>query len=106
MKGGPRSRSGPGRAAAALLAALLLTASAAGAARLEVTPHLGWQMGGSLDSDRGEIKVPAAANYGGALGYRVREDGTLELIYNRQQTSLRLRQYAPVAGLQARSLLQ
>src|SRR5262245_13985564 len=97
-----------GRAVRGLLAvlgvvSLLAVCGTAGEARassmaLEVTPLIGWQWGGTLDSYEvngiavgGDIHANAALNYGGAIGAQIRPGYWGEISYTYQGTEVFVR---------------
>jgi hypothetical protein len=68
--------------------ALALAPSAGLAQRVEISPFGGFQFGGDLDIESGELNVPLGGNYGVLVDITVAPNGQIELIYNRQATEL------------------
>lgn len=58
--------------------------------RVEITPYGGWQFGGVAYVRAGDLKLKDAWNYGVIVDVSVRYDAQVELMYNRQETELRL----------------
>jgi opacity protein-like surface antigen len=80
-----------------LTAAVLVIAPAAARGQgVEITPVIGYRFGGSFSTTVGidpvnlvvDYEVRDAAAFGLHLGYRVAEDGEIELLYSRQNTRL------------------
>ena len=74
---------------------LLIVPAAAPGQTVEVTPVAGYRFGGGFSAAGIEPADPAvdfevkdAASFGAHLGFRVAEDGELELLYSRQNTRL------------------
>jgi hypothetical protein len=59
-----------------------------GRARVEITPVAGYQFGGGMSGEGGEISIPSAFMYGAMIDVWVRPDGQAEFLYTRQETSL------------------
>ena len=59
--------------------------------RVELTPVLGYQFGGGLSGEGGEISIPSALMYGGMIDVWVRPDAQAEFLYTRQETSIEFR---------------
>jgi opacity protein-like surface antigen len=71
--------------------------------RFEITPHIGYQFGGSTEVEGtedesgdeeepgGELDIESAPSFGVTLDSRVRDGAFAELSYSRQQTNLGLR---------------
>jgi hypothetical protein len=57
----------------------------------EVTPFAGYQWGGGLSVEGGELSIPSGPSYGAIVGMRVRSDAVAEFVYNREQTTLSFR---------------
>ena len=55
---------------------------------LEIAPFGGWQFGGGFGVSEGSVKINADVVYGVMIDVRVREDGHLEFLYSRQETTL------------------
>jgi hypothetical protein len=75
--------------------ALLLAAGAVRAQTVEITPFVGYRMGGSFlatlpadPPDLVDADVDEAVALGAHLGFRVSHDGEIELLYTRQPTRL------------------
>jgi hypothetical protein len=76
--------------------ALLVVAPAAAAQTVEITPVVGYRVGGSFSATvRADPAAPAvdyqvddAGSFGVHLGFRVARDGEVELLYSRQETRL------------------
>jgi hypothetical protein len=71
-----------------------LAQSGPGAHRFEISPFVGYQFGGTLRVQAGDLLLKADMNYGGTLNVAVRPGVQLELAYIRQDTELRLKDYA------------
>jgi len=73
-----------------LLAVLLLTVAAPLAAQsgLEITPTIGYRFGGTINNDDGRFSASDNLAWGATLGYRVKPDGLVELVYSRQPTTI------------------
>ena len=76
-------------------ALLVLVPAVAPGQTVEITPLIGYRVGGSFAATVGtdsaaavDFEVEDAASFGVHLGIRVAEDGELELIYSRQDTGL------------------
>lgn len=59
-------------------------------AEVEVTPFVGYQLGGGFDTREGDLKIDPNPNLGVVLSYRTRHDGLVELLYSRQATRIEL----------------
>jgi hypothetical protein len=57
----------------------------------EVTPFAGYQWGGGLSVEGGQLSIPSGPSYGAIVGMRVRSDAVAEFVYNREQTTLSYR---------------
>lgn len=57
---------------------------------VELTPMIGYQVGGSLSSSATEWSIKPNLNWGATLGFDVRRGGQVELIFNRQDSQLEL----------------
>jgi hypothetical protein len=68
--------------------ALGLAPSAGLAQRVEISPFGGFQFGGNLSVDSGDLNVPVGGNYGILVDVTFASNGQIELIYNRQATKL------------------
>jgi len=75
----------------ALVTALPLILAAApllAQAGLEITPTVGYRFGGTVGADEGLFAANSGVAWGGTIGYRVKPDGLVELVYSRQSTSI------------------
>jgi hypothetical protein len=74
----------------ACLAFLLASAAIPLAAQsgLEITPTVGYRFGGTVETDGGHFSANSGVAWGGTIGYRVKPDGLVELVYSRQSTSI------------------
>ena len=72
------------------LALLILSAAAPLAAQsgIEITPTVGYRFGGTVNSDQGLFSASDNIAWGGTIGYRVKSDGLVELVYSRQSTTI------------------
>jgi hypothetical protein len=76
----------------ALLAMVLGVApSLAAQTGLEFTPTVGYRFGGTIDNDDGKFSANDNLAWSGTLGYRVKRDGLVELVYSRQSTTVRFK---------------
>jgi hypothetical protein len=55
---------------------------------VEITPTIGWRMGGGVETEDGEFDVESATSFGVILDVRVRSDGVVELLYDRQRSDV------------------
>jgi hypothetical protein len=77
-------------------ALLLVAAPVARAQTVEITPLVGYRIGGALSTTAGtgpaasigEYEVKDSASFGAHLGFRVAADGEIEVLYSRQNTRL------------------
>lgn len=60
--------------------------------RAEITAYGGWQFGGVAYVRAGDLKLKDAGNYGVIVDIGVRPGAQVELMYNRQDTELRLQE--------------
>jgi len=60
------------------------------AAEVEVTPFVGYQLGGGFDTREGDLNIDPNANLGLVLSLRTRHDGLVEFLYIRQATTMEL----------------
>ena len=82
--------------AAWLICGAVLTAfaqSRPGARGVEISPFVGYQFGGTLRVQAGDLTVKGEMNWGGTLDVTVRPGVQLEFAYNRQDTELRLQPF-------------
>ena len=56
--------------------------------RVEVTPLAGYQVGGGVSGEEGEIDFPEGVMYGAMIDVWVRPDAQAEFLYTRQETSI------------------
>lgn len=110
MHATPTRRPGSLPAALATVACLVFGASGAGAQRFEVTPALGYQVGGEL-TRTGElghterVDFEESGCYSLTLGYYVSPESILELTYSLQPTEPALPAAEPRPDLSVQSLL-
>jgi len=84
-------------AAIAVVLAMALAGSASAQSKGVMVTALGaYQWGGTLSGYYGEAKLNDAGNWGIALDLPVRPDTYVELIYTRQVTELKYREYASI----------
>jgi hypothetical protein len=76
-----------------LLLAGILIPETAGAQNIEISPFGGYFFAGKLVLREGDLNVKNAANYGVTIDYEVRRDIQIELMFNRTDTRLVLKQY-------------
>lgn len=69
---------------------LLLAGTTPLVAEVELTPLVGFQLGGGFETREGDLIVDPAANLGLVASVRTRHDGLVELLYSRQSTTLEL----------------
>jgi hypothetical protein len=82
-----------------LTAALLLATAGAGAQQVQIAPFAGYQFGGSvrsLEPDR-EYNFESGLAWGGCVDVALNEGWRVELLYSRQDTTLRAREAAASA---------
>jgi len=73
-----------------LLALVLLAASPLAAqSGIEITPTIGYRFGGTINNDGGRFSASDNLAWGATVGYRVKPDGLVELVYSRQPTTIR-----------------
>ncbi len=60
--------------------------------RFEISPFIGYQIGGRLQVQRGELNIKDDMKYGGSIGMYVRPGMQIELAYVRQDTELLLKE--------------
>jgi hypothetical protein len=63
---------------------------------VEIVPFGGWQFGGGFGTQEGSVDIDADVAYGVSVDVRIREDGCLEFIYSRQDTSFEITSDDPV----------
>ena len=77
---------------------ILMLGAVPGVARaqsVEIAPFGGWQFGGGFGTQEGLVNINADVAYGISVDVRVRQDGFLEFIYSRKETTLELRSDDP-----------
>ncbi|GJM62228.1 outer membrane beta-barrel protein [Persicobacter diffluens] len=62
-------------------------------AQVEISPMVGYQLGGSIDFWEGKFKINDQVNYGLQLAYPIREGMAVELSYTRMDTDAEFRAY-------------
>ena len=84
--------------AIALVAIVMLTPLQAFAQGrgIELTPIVGWQLGGKVRVRDGDVRIPSAVVYGGLLDIPLSSGAKVELMYSRQETSLELEEFTGV----------
>jgi len=83
------------RALLALIVVVALGAAPAQAQKIELTPFIGYQFGGTAALFNGDMKLNDAMNFGGIIDFEVRPGGQIEISYTRQNTQL---QWRPFSG--------
>ncbi len=78
-----------------LIAILLAGGARAQERRVEISPFAGVQFGGSIFSRPGELEIEPGPVYGVILDVRVRKDATLQMLYGRQDTTLKFLTHHP-----------
>lgn len=68
--------------------AIALTTTAAAAQRIELSPFAGFQFGGRLPLQGGDLTVANAANVGATVSIRLAPTALLDFTYSRQETAL------------------
>jgi len=58
--------------------------------RIEITPFVGYQFGGSIRIRDGHLRIKDDVNFGFALDITLRPGAQLEFMYNRQSTEMRI----------------
>ena len=71
----------------------ILIPETAGAQNLEISPFGGYFFAGKLVVREGDLNVKNDVNYGATIDYAVRSDIQIELMFNRIDTRLVLKQY-------------
>jgi opacity protein-like surface antigen len=69
-----------------------ITASYAYSQRIEITPFAGYMFAGKLNTADGELNFKSGGNYGLIVDFRVEEDLMIELMYNRLDTELEIKE--------------
>jgi hypothetical protein len=65
-----------------------------GTHRFEISSFVGYQFGGTLRVQDGDLVIKANMNYGGTLDITIRPGVQMEFAYIRQDTELRLKGFA------------
>jgi len=65
----------------------------AGAQKLEITPFGGYFFAGKMAVREGDLNIKNDANYGVTIDFTIMRDGQIELMYNRLDTRLVLKEY-------------
>lgn len=55
---------------------------------IEFTPTIGFRYGGTVNSDGGHFAATSGVAWGGTIGFRVKRDGLVEVVYSRQSTTI------------------
>ena len=76
----------PVRQAPLFLVLALLLSSAAGAAEVELGLVTGFQQTGGIGTSEGTLDLDGGLLYGVALGWRVKPDGIVEIVWTRQES--------------------
>jgi hypothetical protein len=71
--------------------------------RVEISPFVGIQFGGAVQSRPGQLEIEPDLNYGVILDVRVRPDATLQFLYGRQDTTLEFRSNDPFFPVRVRA---
>ena len=74
---------------AAVLSIVLIPAGMS-AQRIEITPFAGFQFGGNLRIQSGDLSVSSGLNYGFTIDVSFTPGGKIEFFYSRQETDLQL----------------
>lgn len=78
-----------GRALAAMAVLLALQPPLSLAeSRVEITPFVGYTVGGGFVTPEGELNIDPSASFGGTLGYRAAPDLLVELAFSRQSSTI------------------
>ncbi len=56
--------------------------------RVEISPFVGGQFGGGIQSSPGRLEIEPGIVYGAIVDVRVRPDATIQMLYGRQDTTL------------------
>jgi hypothetical protein len=76
-------------------------AAASSPRELYITPFFGYQWGGGLGVEGGQLDIPSGPSYGAIVSLRVRADAKAELLYSREDTSV---EYTPDSTARATDL--
>jgi hypothetical protein len=71
---------------------LLLASNSATAQKIEITPFAGYMFAGKLNTIDGELNIKNGSNYGLIIDIRVDNDLMVELMYNRLNTELEIKE--------------
>lgn len=70
---------------------LVVASPLAAQSGVEITPTIGYRFGGTINNDYGRFSVNDNMAWGGTIGFRVKPDGLVELVYSRQPTTIRFK---------------
>ncbi len=74
----------------AVVLSMVLTPVGLSAQRVEITPFGGFQFGGDLRIQNGDLDVSSGLNYGFTIDVSFTTGGKIEFLYSRQKTDLKL----------------
>ncbi len=74
----------------AVILSIVLTPVGVSAQRVEITPFGGFQFGGDLRIQSGDLDVSSGLNYGFTIDVSFTPGGKIEFLYTRQETDLEL----------------
>jgi hypothetical protein len=74
----------------AVALSIVLTPAGLAAQRIEITPFGGFQFGGNLRVQSGDLSVSSGLNYGFTFDISFAPGGKIEFLYSRQKTDLKL----------------
>ena len=74
----------------AVVFSMVLTPAGSSAQRIEITPFAGFQFGGKLQIQSGDLSVSSGLNYGLTFDIGFAPGGKIEFLYSRQKTDLKL----------------
>jgi hypothetical protein len=74
----------------AVVLSIVLTPVGLSAQRVEITPFGGFQFGGNLRVQSGDLSVSSGLNYGFTFDISFAPGGKIEFLYSRQKTDLKL----------------
>ena len=74
----------------AVVLSIVLTPAGVSAQRVEITPFAGFQFGGDLRIQSGDLDVSSGLNYGFTIDVSFMPGSKIEFLYNRQATDLEL----------------
>jgi len=75
-----------------LVVAIVFSSSLASAQKVELAPFYGRQFGGTIDVARGKLLIPASGSWGFTLDVKVTDEGFVEFLYSRQDTTMEFQQ--------------